>query len=304
MKLFRKIILAGMLIAAVALPPVCNACACGCSVFSVGSMWKMPTSSETTIYFMYNYMDQNANWSGSSSAARILNDDKEIRTNFYTLGIQYMADRDWGITVDVPVWNRYFLTTDDDGNLASVNHTAVSDMRITGMYTGLSEDMSTGIVFGVKLPTGPFNESLFDRDTQIGTGTTDVLLGGYHMRQEHGWGWFAHAMIQYALNMRDAYRPGNNFDVSAGVHYDNLWNTYGIVPILQVVASFRGEDNGANADPDNTGYQRVYIAPGFKIAASGSLNIFADVKLPVMTHIQGNQLVAPSLATVAVSYQL
>ena len=39
--------------------------------------------------------------------------------------------------------------------------------------------MSTGLIFGVKLPTGDWKFAGFDRDTEIGSGSTDVLVGGY-----------------------------------------------------------------------------------------------------------------------------
>ncbi len=41
--------------------------------------------------------------------------------------------------------------------------------------------MSSGLSLGVKLPTGDWTYPNFDRDTSIGTGTTDLLLGGYHL---------------------------------------------------------------------------------------------------------------------------
>jgi hypothetical protein len=39
------------------------------------------------------------------------------------------------------------------------------------MYTGLSEDMSLGLLAGFKLPTGDHTYNDFDRDTSIGTGS-------------------------------------------------------------------------------------------------------------------------------------
>ncbi len=41
-------------------------------------------------------MSQNKNWSGTSKAPAANNDDKDIRSNFYTAGVQYMFNRDWG----------------------------------------------------------------------------------------------------------------------------------------------------------------------------------------------------------------
>ena len=285
-------------------PAMSFACACGCNVFTVGARWSMPTSSGFGAFLQYNYMDQAKNWGNWKSASPDANDDKEIRTNFYTLGLQFMADRNWGIMVETPMWNRYFRTMDDDGNLASATHTSFGDVRLLGMYTGLSEDMSTGIQFGLKLPTGSFTESLLDRDTQIGTGTTDLLLGGYQMGQEKGWGWYAQIMWQHAFNERDGYRPGDSFDASAGIHYDGLLNSFRIVPMVQLAGSFRGTDSGDNADPDNTGYGRLYISPGLQAVATPHLNLYADLRIPLLTHVNGNQLVAPALVNLTASYSI
>jgi len=49
------------------------------------------------------------------------------------------------------------------------------------MYTELLEDMSLGLLAGFKLATGDHTYSHFDRDTSIGTGSTDLLIGGYKL---------------------------------------------------------------------------------------------------------------------------
>jgi hypothetical protein len=285
-------------------PNSISACACGCSVFSIGARWMMATSEGLRMFLTYDYMDQNDNWGNWRSAVSSLNGDKVIQTGFYTLGVQDMLDREWGIMVEAPVWNRYFKTTDDAGNPASVNHTSFADVRVLGMYTGISEDMSTAIQFGLKLPTGPFNQSLMDRDTQIGSGTTDLLLGGYQMRQYDSWGWFGQVLWEHAFNYRDGYRPGDSFDATFGIHYDNLQQSLKIVPILQVEASIRGSDSGASADPPNTGFDRLYVSPGIEANLLQGIQLYANVRVPIITHVRGYQLVAPALFEVTVGYQL
>jgi hypothetical protein len=285
-------------------PAAALACACGCNVFAVGARWTMPASAGFGAFLQYNYMDQVRNWGSWRSAPADANSDQEIRTNFYTLGFQYMPDRNWGIMAEAPLWNRYFRTINDNGDLASATHTSFGDVRLMGMYTGLSEDMSTGLQFGLKLPTGMFNESLLDRDTQIGTGTTDLLLGGYQMGQENGWGWFGQVMWQHALHARDGYRPGNSFDVSGGIHYDGLLSSLSIVPLIQIAGSFRGIDSGDNADPDNTGYARVYISPGIELIAANRFTLYGDLRIPILTHVRGNQLVATSLLNLTMGFNV
>jgi hypothetical protein len=292
------------LIAALATPSMALACACGCNVFTVGAQWTMPTTAGFGAFMQYNYMNQNRNWGNWQSAPADANDDQEIRTSFYTLGIRYMADRDWGFMAEAPVWNRYFRTLGDDGDVASVNHTSFGDVRLMGMYTGISEDMSTGIQFGLKLPTGVFHQSLLDRDTQIGTGTTDLLLGGYQMGQENGWGWYAQVMWQHAFNTREEYKPGDSFDVGSGIHFDGLLHSFRIVPTLQLAGSFRGIDSGANADPENTGFSRIYISPGIELVATNHFSVYGDLRIPLMTHVRGVQLVAPALVNLTMDYGL
>jgi len=113
----------------------------------------------------------------------------------------------WGFIVEAPVRNRYF-ETNDAGNQASVNRTSLADIRVLGMYTGISEDTSTAIQFGLKLPTGSFNQSLRDGDTQIGSGTIDLFLGGYQVRQLDAWGWFGQVLWEHAFNTHIGYRLG------------------------------------------------------------------------------------------------
>ncbi|HUI30331.1 MAG TPA: hypothetical protein VLX91_08940 [Candidatus Acidoferrales bacterium] len=299
----RRLLLFGAIVTLLS-PAPSSACACGCSVFSVGARWMMATSEGLRAFLTYDYMDQYDNWNGWHSVAPDLNDDRLIRSGFYTLGVQDMLSRDWGIIIEAPVWNRYFETTDDGGGLASVKHISPADVRVMGMYTGISEDMSTAIQFGLKLPTGPFNQSLLDRDTQIGSGTTDLLLGAYQMRQLDTWGWFGQVLWEHAFNYRDEYRPGDSFDVTVGVHYDNLQQTYRIVPMLQLEASIRSSDSGPSADPANTGYDRIYISPGIEANLFQGIQLYANLRIPLFTHVTGYQLVAPALFEVTLGYSL
>ena len=289
-------------IAALLTPSTMLACACGCSVFSVGMRGTMPSAPGFSAYLHYNYMDQNRNWGSWNTASPDLNADQEIRTSFYTVGLQFMSNAEWGINVEAPVWDRYFRTIDDDGNTETTQHTSMGDIRVMGMYTGLTGDMSTGLQLGFKLPTGSFTLDGLDRDTQIGSGTTDVLLGAYKRFQENGWGWDAQVAWQHALNTRDGYRPGDSFDANLAVHYDNLVQDFHVIPVLQFVASFRAIDSGENSDPDNTGYQRIYLSPGIEVVVTNHLRFYTDIRIPLMTHVRGYQLVAPSLASLSVGY--
>jgi len=284
-----------LLLGAFAWAPSVQACACGCGVFDVGTSALLPNGANTTVFLQASYLDQNSNWAGGSSAPKADNDDKHIRSEFYVAGLQEMFNRDWGIMVELPYTQRHFSTLDDDtGALADFNHGSIGDIRISGMYTGFSEDMSTGLSFGLKLATGDWQYPGFDRDTEIGTGTTDLLLGGYHQTHfgQGNWGGFIQTQLDQPLNTRAGYRPGTELDTAFGV-YSSGWNLGSgvrLTPILQALVSLRARDAGENADPANSGYQRLLFAPGLELRIR-RIRLYADVESPVYQHVNGNQLV-------------
>jgi hypothetical protein len=308
----KRPILAAMLAAAIlalGLAPTSSfACACGCDVFDVGTGSMMPTDTGGTAYAQYDFMDQARNWSGASSAPAANNPDKEIRTDFVTLGAQYMINRGWGVMAEVPVWNRQFRTENDAGDgVDTFNHAALGDIRITGVYTGFSEDMSTGLSLGVKLPTGDWKYAGFDRDTEIGSGSTDILVGGYHrgaLTKDNSWTYFVQVLGQLPVSSQGGYRPGDAVDAAAGVYF-NGWTVGGgkvkIAPVLQVIASARGSDSGPAADPADSGYTRLLASPGLEVS-SGPWRVYGDVELPVYQYVKGNQLTAPALFKFIVSH--
>ncbi len=282
-------------LAALLSPRPVRACACGCGIFEVGTSSMFPSGSGGTFFFEYDFMDQNRNFSGGSSAPAEDNPDKEIRTHFMRAGIQYMFDRRWGIQAEVPAWNRTFRTTDEQGNIVSFRHSDLGDIRIKGIYTGFSPDLTTGVTFGLKLPTGDYTYPNFDRDTEIGTGSTDLLLGAFHrdsLTKDNRWTWFAQAQWDQPFTTRGGYRPGTEIDAAGGIYYGG-WSpgSARVSPVLNVVGSVRSRDSGGAADPDNSGYERVLVAPGIEVHA-GPLMVYGDVEFNVYAHVNGNQLLA------------
>ena len=290
---------AATLVAAVALlSGKALACACGCAVFDVGTSSLLPSGPGGTVFAEYDFLDQNINWSGDSRAPSANNEDKEIRTNFFVVGGQYMFNASWGVMVEVPVTNRYLRTTDEDsGDIVSFDHTAFGDVRLMGVYSGFSEDMSTGVVFGVKLPTGDSTFAGFDPDTEIGSGSTDLLLGAYHtgaLSADQSFNYFAQVLWQHEVALRNSYRPGPELNGAVGISYNNFMiGDVHIAPIFQLIVSSRGRDGSLNGDPDNTGYTRLILSPGFEVDR-GNWKIYSDVEVPVYQHMNGNQLVAPA----------
>ncbi|HEV7925027.1 MAG TPA: hypothetical protein VGR14_06720, partial [Verrucomicrobiae bacterium] len=197
--------------AVVLAPGAAWGCACGCGVFDVATQSMLPQGPGGMLYAEYNYMDQNMNWSGASPAPAANNGDKDIRTDFTTLGFQYMFNRSWGVQAELPYDFRQYQATAG----GATSWSSLGDVRLEGIYTGFSPDMSAGVTFGLKLPTGNDNHdlpSLLDRDTELGTGSTDVLLGGFYRHTLNsitpGLFWFSQAELDVPLLIQGGYRPG------------------------------------------------------------------------------------------------
>ncbi|HEY1614014.1 MAG TPA: hypothetical protein VGF97_10025 [Rhizomicrobium sp.] len=297
----------GLISWAVLAPASAFACACGCAVFDVGTSSLLPSGPGGTVFLEYDFLDQNQNWSGSSRAPGANNPDKEIRSNFFLAGGQYMFNSDWGAMVEVPYTDRFFRTL-DPGDPGSFDHGSLGDVRLMGVYSGFSPDMSTGVLFGLKLPTGDFTYPNLDPDTEIGSGSTDLLLGGYHtgsLTTDAAFGYFVQGLWEHEIATQNSYRPGFELNGAVGVSYQGwvLGSGLHVAPVAQAIVSVRARDGGANGDPLNTGYQRLLLSPGFEVDRD-SWKFYADVELPAYQHMNGNQLIAPWAFKTVLSYSL
>lgn len=296
--------LSGAVLAWILFPSAALACACGCAIFDVGTSTLLPSGPGGTFFLEWDYLDQTKNWHGSSSAPAADNDDKNIRTNFYLAGGQYMFNESWGVMAEVPYTDRHFVTA-DSGAPETFNHSALGDVRLMGVYSGFSSDMSTGVIFGVKLPTGDSTFKGFDPDVEIGSGSTDILLGGYHTGQIDFAGdfqWFAQGLWQHHIATQHGYTPGSELNGAIGASYTNFHvnSDISIQPVVQLVAAYRGRDSGVG-DPANTGYSRLLVSPGVAVSVN-TWKLYADVEVPIYQHVNGDQLVASAAVKLIASY--
>jgi hypothetical protein len=318
-------------------PSTANACACGCSVFDVGGgLLPQEDDHGGRIFTEWWNSDQNQNWIGNSKGSAAANRDKQVVTNWYTAGIEYMFNREWGMMVRVPYVNRDFTT--DTGaapggmGIQTFNSRSVGDVEVTGMYTGFSNDMSTGVIFGLKLPSGTYTAPGLDRDTQIGTGSTDLILGAYHrglITGDNAWQYFTQARWQQPFlysgaynpdsGLMEVYKPGYQIDGAAGVLYNNLYNVLGfdkIAPLVQIIASHRQRDSGSAADMLNSGFDRLMFSPGIEFTKvldeenKRVLKFYVDVEVPIYYRTNAaindsgseGQLISPYLIKTVASY--
>jgi hypothetical protein len=271
----RIVYLLGMLFIAMAplfafTTTTARACACGCSVFDVGGgLLPQENDHGGRIFFEWWHANQSQNWIGAHKASADLNTDKRLVTDWYTAGFMYMFNRQWGVMARLPYTNRTFTTdTGPPDGIQTFRSKDIGDLEVTGIYTGFFDDMSTGVIFGLKLPTGTYTAQGFDRDNQIGSGSTDLILGAFRrgmITGDNAWQYFSQIRWQQPFLYRAAvnpdtgnlelYKPSYQLDGAVGILYNNWYNVLGfdkITPLAQIIGSHRGHDRGEAADPFNT----------------------------------------------------
>ncbi|WP_428381554.1 hypothetical protein [Nevskia ramosa] len=310
------------LFAAAVIPITAIACSsCGCSVATDWSGAGYANSSGLRVDARFDFIDQNQLRLGShvfDKNPEELPTEHEYQqgslSRFYTLGLDYSINRDWGINVQVPYLVREHQTIGEEQDTADISRSetqGIGDVRLIARWQGLFGDRSWGLQFGLKLPTGSHHKTftdgalaadgeIIDRGLQNGTGTTDLILGVYNYAAiSRDWDRFEQLQLKQALDKADGFRPSSQFTASAGLRYVGFGR---VTPQLQLNARVEGKEVGSNADYDNSGSQAVYVSPGLSGTLAGTLNAYGFVQLPVYQHYTGYQLAPHYLATVGLSY--
>jgi len=295
----------------------CGTCGCSLNTDWTNQGYSYGTGLHADLRF--DYFNQNQLREGLNTVDRgsiSFPNDREIQEKTINrntiLTLAYSPDSNWGIEVVVPACDRTHSTiAGGDDSVSSSESTGIGDVRVIGRYQGFSDDHSFGLQLGAKLPTGrtddkfatgPQAGNLIDRGLQLGTGTTDVMIGIYKYGSlSPTWGYFTHALAQSALNSYDEFRPGNALNLGAGVRYTGF-NSF--IPNLQLNFRAENHESGANADVENSGATLIYISPGLIGNISHDLQAFAFVQVPVYQRVSGYQLEPQYLISIGMHYSL
>jgi len=253
----------------------------------------------------WRFQDQNQNVSGVGADETVNNPEKEILTNSFQLDAGYMMNRSFGLLVEVPYLQRNVSAMISGIGLKSIDQPAFGDLRLSGLFTGFSPEMSTGLTFGLKLPTGNINESRLSSGTQIGTGSTDLLLGIYHFSPVSGfpnWVWSMDFQWDHPLFSQNYYVPGDEIVQAFGLRYQDLFlGAVQLIPLFELSGSYRWNDTGSNADSKDSGSMRFLGVPGLEVNWE-AWRLASTVGIPFYQNINGHQLVAPALVKVQAAY--
>ena len=295
----------------------CSVCGCSLSSDWASQGYGMMPGLQTS--FRYEYYDNTDLRSGLHGAERSAfsypNDDevqRETLNRSAWLGLDYVGGPSWGVTAQLPFYDRYHSTiAAGDTAISESRASGLGDMRIVARYQTFDPSEGFGLQLGFKLPTGRFAQDFatgpeagtpLDRGLQLGTGTTDVLAGmSCFLRPLTNLGCFAQALVDQPLHYRDGFIPSASLGLNGGIRY---LNTSSFTPQLQLNARWDGRERGVNADFANSGDTVVYVSPGITAELFHGANVFLFVQLPIYERVNGLQLEPHWLLSLGITYKL
>ena len=314
----HKLLPVVLVVVASSLPRPARACsACGCTLNSDWASQGLAATGGWRLDFRDDYFDQDQLRSGTAGVKRSsveIPNDEEVQQYTYnrnvTASIDYTPDRNWGVNVSVPYFDRSHATiAEGDTAVSTSRDSGIGDVRIVARYSGFDAQRSTGVLFGIKLPTGntddrfsagPADGEVVDRGLQLGSGTTDLLVGVYHFGNfTRDWGYFGQIVAQQPLNYHDGFKPGSGVNLNLGVRY-GAWST--ISPQLQINVRAEKRELGFNADIENSGATLVYLSPGLTWTPARNFSLFAFFQAPLYERVNGLQLEATRYISLGAHY--
>ena len=321
-------------------PGASFACAtCGCSLnadaatgYSALPGWR--------INLEYDYINQDQLRFGTATAtpAQVVNNpsnpylgggeiEKGTINRYLTVGLGYAPTSEWNFNLQVPYVMRTHTTYGQQSapynsaetapdQISGSHFSELGDLKLVAAYQGFLATHTLGVQLGIKLPTGHYGTSVnfatgrnagapLDASLQPGTGSTDLIIGGYYYQavgqnvDAFFTGQFQSAVQHRQNQPGNDYRPGNTASLSLGLRYEAHPNW---IPQLQLNLTRKTPDQGALADVPDTAGTVAYLSPGMTLSVVRNLRGFVFVQVPVYNQLDGYQVFPRWTATAGASY--
>ena len=293
---------------------------CGCSLSSDWAAQGYPVTPGLDAGLRFEYFEQSDLRGGTGSVDRAtltFPNDNEIQQRTLNrntwLDLNYVVNSSWAFTASIPYHDRFHTTiAAGDTDISTSRANGLGDVRLLARYQFHREaSQSWSVQFGLKLPTGGFNQNFaegpqagerLDRGLQLGTGTANLILGAsWFSRPATNLGAFMQATLEQPLATRTDFLPSSSLNLSGGVRW---LNSSRFTPQLQLNIKTETREHGAEADTDNSGGTLVYLSPGVTAELSQQANAFVFVQLPVYQRVNGLQLEPRWLLSVGLRWKL
>lgn len=294
---------------------------CGSSFCSINTSWNMQGITiepgwRLDLRAEYIKQDQLKAGSDKTSAAQRPKHDDEVKTRNRNLlaTLDYAFNDQWSVSATAPLIDREHLHIHNHRGAKIPERwdfTRLGDIRMLGRYQFRNGNQQNdglsfyGLNFGIKLPTGQTHVDnsegdRAERSLQPGSGTTDIILGGYYSRlmANPSSAWFVQGLWQDPLKKHEQYKSGGRLSLDAGYRYDAT-DRLGLLVQLNYLAIER--DRGLQAEPADTGGKYVFLSPGISFDVTPRAQLYLFVQQPLYQYVNGVQLTADWSAASGVS---
>jgi hypothetical protein len=287
------------------------AASCGTAFCMVNTSWNVQgiwTEPGARFDLRFEYIDQDQPKAGSRKVGvgEIRQHHDEVRTvnRNWLATFDYTFSEAWGVSATLPVLDRDHVHIHNHGGgqlRDQWNFTEAGDLRVLARRQWRAESVEAqrldffGATLGLKLPTGEDDVRnpeglLAERSLQPGSGTTDLLAGGYFRRMlSSGSSWFADILVQAPFSGHENFKPGARTSLDLGYRME-VTDKLGLM--LQLNLLHRRRDRGAEAEPQNSGGKFAYVSPGVSYVLTDRLQLYAFLQLPLYQYVNGVQLTA------------
>ncbi len=132
---------------------------------------------------------------------------------------------------------------------------------------------------------------------QPGSGSTDLIVGGFLSGRAASANWYTQLRWQQALTKRSDFQPGARLSLDLGTAYP-----LGSIQVLaQLNMLWREQDTSVNAEPADSGGTFIYFSPGIAVPVSKTIQLNGFTQPPLLQDVRGTQLTADWAATLGLS---
>ena len=287
---------------------------CGTAFCLVNTHWETlgaPVDPGWQVDLRYEIIDQDRFWLGEreATAAEVLalgvgGQPNRTRNRNLVLNVDYVFDERTSLALRASYIDFELTRKLTPGVEVRADYRAWGDSELLlRRVVHESDDSSTGLAVGVKLPTGGTDRvggiyvdgdyaadyGPLERGVQPGTGTTDGVLGVYHSRRlARDWSAYAQAFVRAARGQADGYHPGRRLSGDAGASW---FGPSGWSVSAQLAYNDRHRDDGALAEPKSAN-TTVAASLGVAWAFLPELRAYLFYQHPLTRRTEGVQTVA------------
>ncbi len=232
------------------------------------------------------------------------NFERELETHLtQQYSVYFSLSPRFSIGAFVPIAKRHSEHLNDEQTLVTGNQFGLADVSLLLRYKALvAHDIETtsiiSLAAGVKLPTGSTNGrdsegNLLDAHIQLGTGSTDLLLGVSGFLTFERIALIGNLLGAITSQGANGHEFGNILNYDGSLRYRLYPSEYGDTQLFAtfgVYGELRGRELQDGVPMESTGGNVVFLSPGLQLFPFPSMSIEASYHIPVIHALNGSQL--------------